>query len=273
MGIGGLIRGRLARSLALTLVPWGASAVMMEMVTVGDANNPWGLWAGSGSVGYTYQIGRFEVMNSQYAEFLNAVAGDDTYGLYNTNMTSDVRGGIARSGSSGSYVYSLKENMGEKPVNFVSFFDVARFVNWLENGQPAGPQGAGTTETGGYTISISGSATNVSDRAINATWVIPAAHEWHKAAYYDPGPTGPRTVTGSTRPAATSRPRLPPRMRPATYPTPAAIRAVAGLGAAIQVGCRLEGPGGLRQHSLGKLCLSVKTFENSKAEIEASHGI
>ncbi|MHC5110450.1 MAG: hypothetical protein ACYTHJ_11290, partial [Planctomycetota bacterium] len=30
--------------------------------------------------------------------------------------------------------------MGNKPVNFVSFFDAMRFVNWLHNGQPSGAQ-------------------------------------------------------------------------------------------------------------------------------------
>ncbi len=54
---------------------------------------------------YTYQIGRYEVSNAQYAEFLNAVAATDTYSLYATSMGSGV-GGITRSGSSGSYTYS-----------------------------------------------------------------------------------------------------------------------------------------------------------------------
>ena len=29
-------------------------------------------------------------------------------------------------------------NMGNKPVNYVSFFDAMRFTNWLENGQTIG---------------------------------------------------------------------------------------------------------------------------------------
>ena len=39
-----------------------------------------------------------------------------------------------------------------RPVNYVSYWDSCRFANWLNNGQPTGPQGAGTTETGAYTL-------------------------------------------------------------------------------------------------------------------------
>ena len=41
---------------------------------------------GIGSVNNRYRIAKHEVTNDQYAEFLNAVAGTDTNGLYNANM-------------------------------------------------------------------------------------------------------------------------------------------------------------------------------------------
>ena len=41
---------------------------------------------GYGSVDYVYEIGKYKVTNAQYAEFLNAVAVPDTYGLYNPQM-------------------------------------------------------------------------------------------------------------------------------------------------------------------------------------------
>jgi hypothetical protein len=37
--------------------------------------------------------------------------------------------------------------MADKPVNYVSFFDAMRFINWLHNGE-----GSGDTETSAYTI-------------------------------------------------------------------------------------------------------------------------
>ncbi len=37
-------------------------------------------------------------------------------------------------------------------MNWDNWGDAARFANWLENGQPTGPEGTGTTETGSYTL-------------------------------------------------------------------------------------------------------------------------
>ena len=96
-----------------------------------------------GAVNYAYNIGTYEVTNSQYAEFLNAKAASDPFGLYSESMGT--AGGISRSGSSGSYTYgATSPNM---PVNFVSFFDAVRFANWMNNGQ-----GSSNTETGSYTL-------------------------------------------------------------------------------------------------------------------------
>ncbi len=180
----------------VVLLPLVASAVTMEMVTVGDAGNapdPLNTNAvpGIGSVDYVYQIGKFEVRNSEYVEFLNAVAATDTYGLYNASMATDARGGIIQSGSSGSFTYSVKSGYENMPVVYVSFYDAVRFANWLENGQPTDAQVAGATETGSYTLFTDGSTTtNVSARSANATWVIPTENEWYKAAYYDPTASG-----------------------------------------------------------------------------------
>ncbi|MCC6356654.1 MAG: SUMF1/EgtB/PvdO family nonheme iron enzyme [Verrucomicrobiae bacterium] len=178
--------------VALGLVPAGARAVTIELVNVGDPGNGFdplntNLVAGIGSVASVYSIGRFEVKNSQYAEFLNAVADTDTYGLYNISMSSDVKGGITRSGSSGSYSYTPKTGYESMPVVFVSFYDAARFANWMENGQPTGGQSFATTEAGAYTLYTSGSTTtNIGPRSSSAIWFLPTENEWYKAAYYDP---------------------------------------------------------------------------------------
>jgi formylglycine-generating enzyme required for sulfatase activity len=165
--------------------------VTFEWVTVGDPGNAADpLHSGSipdiGSVGYVYRIAKHEVTNEQYAEFLNAVAATDTNGLYTVNMGSDPRGGITQSGSSGSFTYAVKANMGNKPVNYVSFFDAMRFMNWLHNGQPTGLQGSGTTEDGVYEISNGVSET----RAADAQFFIPTENEWYKAAYHQPAAQG-----------------------------------------------------------------------------------
>jgi hypothetical protein len=136
----------LAAGVAAVLVPITNSAsaeVTFDWVTVGNPGNaPDPLNVAYrpriGSVPYVYRIAKYEVTNDQYAEFLNAVAVTDAYGLYDPSVVNDPRVGILQSGNSGSFAYSVKANMGNKPVNYVSFFDAMRFVNWLHNGQPTG---------------------------------------------------------------------------------------------------------------------------------------
>jgi formylglycine-generating enzyme required for sulfatase activity len=158
------------------------SPVAFDWVTVGDPGNacdPQGAGRCFGSVGYAYRISRHEVTNAQYAAFLNAKAAADPLGLYNPAMAT---GGIARSGTSGSYTYSVVPGGGSRPVANVSFFDALRFANWLHNGQ-----GAGDTETGAYTL-LGGTPTPSNpmvQRNAGATVFLPTDAEWYKAAYHD----------------------------------------------------------------------------------------
>ncbi len=89
-----------------------SGAGSLEFVTVGDPGNAADTraWAGDGTmhfgaVGYTYQMGKYDVTTSQYAAFLNAVAAADPYGLYSPTMASHGAGiaycGIVRNGTSG----------------------------------------------------------------------------------------------------------------------------------------------------------------------------
>ena len=171
---------------------------------------------GYGSVSYAYRISRHEVTNAQYTEFLNAVAATDANALYSTNMNTDPRAGIIRSGSPGSYTYAVKPDAvgqgpsgtdyayGDKPVIYVSFLDAMRFVNWLNNGEPIGAQGPLTTEQGVYSVSDGTSEV----RSANATYFIPSEDEWYKAAYFDPSsgfyfdyPTSTDTVPNNNLPS------------------------------------------------------------------------
>ena len=96
-------------AIAAVLFPAaGAHAeITLEMVTVGNPGNA-NDTTGYGGVDYVYAIGKYEVTAGQYTAFLNAVAATDTYGLYNTDMWSNDDGcKIQRSGSSGSYTYSV----------------------------------------------------------------------------------------------------------------------------------------------------------------------
>ncbi|MBX9790006.1 MAG: formylglycine-generating enzyme family protein [Pirellulales bacterium] len=182
--------------LTSILTPITASAITIPTVPVGNPGNAPDLLTGNhyGAVSYDYRIGTTEVTNAQYAEFLNFKAATGALTLWTTSMDSDARGGITRSGVSGSYSYTTKPNMADKPVNFVFWYSAIRFANWLHNGQ-----GAGDTETGAYTL-LGGTTVPTNfltiTRNAGATWFLPSENEWYKAAYYDPrtategGPAG-----------------------------------------------------------------------------------
>jgi formylglycine-generating enzyme required for sulfatase activity len=163
-----------------------SAQVTIEFRTVGNAGNAGDPNAfGRGAVAYEYRIGAFEVTNAQYAAFLNAVAASDPSGLFNANMGSDPRGGIARSGTAGSFTYAVRPNMGNKPVCFVSFFDAARMANWLTNGQ-----GSGSTESGAYTLN-GNTLVAITRNLANPNQVfLPTESEFIKAGYHQPANQG-----------------------------------------------------------------------------------
>jgi len=113
----------------------------------------------------------------------------DTYGLYNTSMWTNSYGcKIDRNGLSGNYTYSVATDWANRPVNYVSWGDAARFANWLNNGQPTGAQDLTTTEDGAYSLN---GATRTApllavSREANWKWAIASEDEWYKAAYYNP---------------------------------------------------------------------------------------
>jgi formylglycine-generating enzyme required for sulfatase activity len=175
-----------ASVVMLSSLPAGG-AVLVDTVWVGNPGNA-NDSTGFGSVGYNYRIGTTEVTIGQYTAFLNAVAASDTYSLYSPFMASDSNvAGISQSGSPGSYTYSAIGSP-DRPITYVSQFDAMRFANWLQNGQPTGPQNASTTENGAYTFS---GPTSVGARNAGAKWFVPSENEWYKSAYHkNDGVTG-----------------------------------------------------------------------------------
>jgi hypothetical protein len=140
-------------SLANAAAGANTIAVHIALSNVGDPGNLPDPTTGYGAVPYTYAIGTYDVTLSQYTTFLNAVASSgDPYGLYNLGTASDLpTSGIIQTSRSGTYSYTLKGNAnGNFPLFDVTWGDAARFVNSLANGQPTGPEGPGTTETGTY---------------------------------------------------------------------------------------------------------------------------
>lgn len=147
---------------------------------------------GYGSVSYTYNIGTYDVTTAQYCDFLNNKAKADPYGLWNSYMALYLGCNIQRSGSNGSFVYTIGSgsasdiaNWGNRPVYYVSYWEACRFANWLGNGQ-----GNGDTETGAYTLNgYNGDDGRTIARNAGATWAVTSEDEWYKAAYYKGGGT------------------------------------------------------------------------------------
>ena len=172
--------------------PVTPALLAMSMVTVGNVGNAADATS-YGDVSYAYQIGAYDVTGSQYTAFLNAVGSTDTYALYNASMGTDPNvAQISRSGTSGSYTYAVLSSTGSRPISYVSWFDSARFSNWMSNGQPSGAQTVTTTEDGAYNVNGATSGNAVAANTTNPntgsapTYRIPLENEWYKAAYYSP---------------------------------------------------------------------------------------
>lgn len=168
--------------------PCPAEAVFIPRVVVANPGNPPKGGTGEGRVSYIYEIAKYETTNDQFLQFLNAVAQEsDPHGLFDPRMQSEVYGGIERLYSSPPHCYRAKPNMGDKPVVFVSWLNILRFVNWLNNGQPTDPS---LIESGSYDLSMGEAFYRFGERSVDADWVLPNADEWVKAAYYDPTKSG-----------------------------------------------------------------------------------
>jgi uncharacterized protein YjbI with pentapeptide repeats/formylglycine-generating enzyme required for sulfatase activity len=204
--------------LATCLVCAGFSnrAVAVTTVPVGNPGNPPDQnYKGQGQFGavpYDYRIAVHEVTNNEYVSFLNAQVGIlypsyfiDPLQLFNLSMEQDPRGGIwfdpgtpcplelcggQHPPSDPPPQFRIKPGMGNMPVNFVDWYNAARYANWLNNGQ-----GYGSTEAGAYTMGAINS-TGVPfypqsiERNHGATWFLPNEDEWYKAAYHQPASNG-----------------------------------------------------------------------------------
>jgi len=172
-----------------------AAPLSIDWAEIGDVGNaadtdP----VGYGAVSYPYKIMKYEFTNQQYVNFLNAVdpEGTNPNGIYFSIASIDGRGGYTfLSGNANGSKYAVRANMGDKPVNWVSWFSVARVANWLQ----AGGQTYLTTATGSAAINsgaytLNGQTTgNAPLKNAGAQYWIPTQDEWYKAAYYKGGGT------------------------------------------------------------------------------------
>ena len=194
----------------------GTDPLQFAVVSIGNSGNPSDQTPNGsfGAVDYTYSLARTETTVAEYAQFLNSVAryvpDDPQYAylldLWDKEMAVAPRGvvpdngavrssvvgqQIIRTGTSGNYVYKVATDAGQLPIANVSWFNAARFVNWMNNGQPVFTTFVTDpgTETGAYTLDGNSTAV-ITTRNLDAKYWIPSENEWYKAAYYDPSKDG-----------------------------------------------------------------------------------
>jgi alpha-tubulin suppressor-like RCC1 family protein len=101
-----------------------------------------------------------------WVEFLNSVAQyDDINKLWKPIMQEDILCGIRRTYDGFFYVYTIDgcdvdefgcyandSEHANRAISYVSWSDLARYVNWVHNDKPKGRQGPETTEDGSYPL-------------------------------------------------------------------------------------------------------------------------
>jgi formylglycine-generating enzyme required for sulfatase activity len=163
----------------------------IQFVKIADPGNPPDARTSAngtnGSVAYKYYVGKYPIRNDQWVEFLDSVivSTNDPYGL--SIGHDQTRGGYTRTIVGTNYVFALKTNYEDKPVNNTRFDDACRFCNWLHNGAIPGAN----TEDGAYDMTLSPNQV----RKPGARYFLLTKDEWYKAAFYEPGVV---TSTGNT---------------------------------------------------------------------------
>ena len=154
----------------------GANAFSIYLVEIGNPGNAADL-AGNpkpaGSIPYSYYIGKYEISRDMINK-ANALAslGISLADFSISTSTIPYRGG----------------NGSDRPAPGISWYDAAKFVNWLNTSR--GYQPAYKFNTSGVFQSWgpldSGYNANNIFRNSNAKFFLPSIDEWYKAAYYDP---------------------------------------------------------------------------------------
>ena len=157
----------------------GANQFSMEFVTIGNPNNvadTTGDPNPAGSVGYIYNIGKYEVSRDMITK-ANSVGN---LGITMADMSS--RGG----------------NGVNRPATGITWYEAATYVNWLNTstgGTAAYKFVGGTFQL--WSAGDAGHNVNNLFRNSNAKFWLPSIDEWYKAAYGNLNGTWNNYATGS----------------------------------------------------------------------------
>ncbi len=162
----------------------GSNEFTIDFVTISGATNP---TSGYGIVQNDYRIGKFEITNDQWSKFKAEL-------------------GLAVTGNPASAYDAEPYWMGANvPVNNVSWYEAAQFVNWLNtsSGYQAAYKFTGTQGTSSYFLGVwdaseAAGGTNLY-RHKDAFYFLPSDDEWVKAAYWN----GASLQTYATKPGDT----------------------------------------------------------------------
>jgi sulfatase modifying factor 1 len=141
----------------------GANTFDIQFVAIGNPGNvadTTGTPNPAGAVPYEYRMGKYEI-SEQMIDKANALGG--------LGITKDTRG-------------------ANKPATSISWFEAAKFVNWLNTSSGSSP--AYKFDAGGtfqlWQPSDAGFNANNPFRNSLANYFLPSVNEWYKAAYFDP---------------------------------------------------------------------------------------
>lgn len=165
------------------LSAFAAGRPSIEMLTIGNAGNKANS-DGNGRVDYVYEIGKYEVSNSEYIQFLNSAAtktDSNKYYVWGKQGASATKCGIERAGAGtdeNPFTYTLKSGKENKPAIYITAYAAARFCNWLETGDA----NSGAYDFGTYGDNFAA----LFAKADKTKYHLPTLDEWVKAAYYNP---------------------------------------------------------------------------------------
>jgi formylglycine-generating enzyme required for sulfatase activity len=159
----------------------GANQFTIDFVNIsGDAGNlgswPAGVYYTFSGVNHgDYRMGKFEITNGQWNKFKASIAPMRVTGSAWEAYESDP--------------FWTGTNV---PTNYVSWYEAAQFVNWLNTskGYQAAYKFSGTQGTENYTPEVwqagdTGYSASNPYRNSNAYYFLPTDDEWVKAAYWD----------------------------------------------------------------------------------------